>query len=234
MNSKTETAQAPRSAGGSVKSGAGIYLIEHLFDHFYKLMIDLKKPSDRKSQSVVMAACNQGEGATTMALNFASALANDPSKNILLVDANLRSPLLHNYFGIERDRGLADLIQGDIDIEQAVRKTPTERLYFIPAGRTPGNPVILFESAEFLTVMEKLHAMFEFIIFDSSPLIRFSETAMLASRLDGLIMILEAESTRREVAQVARSTLERTGANLFGAILNKKRFFIPQKLYRLL
>jgi capsular exopolysaccharide synthesis family protein len=234
MNSKTDSAQEPRSTGGHVKSAAGIYLMEHLFDHFYKLMIDLKSRSDRTSQSVVMGACNYGEGATTMALNFASALAHDPSKNILLIDGNLRSPHLHNYFRCERANGIVDLIRGDIDIEQAIRKTSTQRLYFIPAGREHSSPIILFESAEFAAVMDKLHAMFEFIIFDSSPLIRFSETTMLASRLDGLILILEAESTRREVAQVARSNLERTGAHVYGAILNKKQFYIPQKLYRLL
>jgi protein-tyrosine kinase len=215
-----------------VRPSDGPFLLTHLFDYFYKVLIDLSRKNARRSCAVVFSSCNRGEGVSTIALNCATALASDPSLRVLLVDGNLRRPALHEYFGVPREHGFADLIQGDIDQSEAIRQVSPGSLSFISAGRPAQAYVSLFETPGFIPLIEELRAAFDYIIFDSSPIMAAPETPLLASRLDGMIMVLQSEETRWEVAAAAQTNIERANVALLGAILNKKKLYIPAVLYR--
>jgi len=214
-------------------------VMKNVFDRFYSVIRNLLTASTGKDQekralsSLVFSACNQGEGASTMALNFALAFAENSGAKAVLIDGDLRSPVLHKHFNVRREDGLVELIEGDTTLQKALVPIKSPQFYFIPSGKSVEKPVVLFESDRFASLLAEVRTQFDLLIFDSSPLIRYPETNILASRLDGLIMVLQAESTKWEVAQAAKDAAERAGASILGAILNKKQFFIPEKIYRL-
>jgi capsular exopolysaccharide synthesis family protein len=219
--------------------GAQLCVVPGMFDSFYTAMRNLlanlkeKRPEQNGSCSVVFSSCNRGDGASTVALNFALAFAENSMQRVVLVDGNLRNPVLHEHFGVSRERGVADLIHDEVRLRDALIELKPSRLSLVTAGQPVEKPIVEFESAGFAALLVGLRSNFDLIVFDSSPMIRYPETNVLASQLDGLAMVLQAESTKWEVAQAAKDGLERTGASILGAILNKKQFFIPEKIYRL-
>ena len=215
-------------------SGSKMIKLSHLYDQFYKLSTTISTICKKDKYAIAFSSCNPGDGASTVSVNMAYGLVKDSSKTVLLIDGNLRNPVLHKEFEISREKGLVDIVKGEIGFKEALTKIVERQFYFIPAGSPIENPIILFESEQFLKTVEKLRGIFDFIIFDSSAILRSPEATVLASRLDGVIMVLQAETTRWQVAQVAKESLESANVRIFGAILNKKNFYIPQKIYQLL
>jgi capsular exopolysaccharide synthesis family protein len=214
-------------------------VVDRMFDTFYtamrNLLADLKEKAPERTgpPALVFSACNRGDGASMAALNFSLAFAGNSMQRVVLVDGNLRNPVLHQHFRVGREKGVVELIRGEIKLQEALIELKPSRLSLITSGKPVEKPVVEFEASGFARLLAELRSLFDLIIFDSSPLIRYPETNVLASQLDGLTIVLQAESTKWEVAQAAKDGLERAGVNILGAILNKKQFFIPEKIYRL-
>jgi protein-tyrosine kinase len=225
---------------GSVLRKSIPLLMEDLSPHFYRVIWDIlvvskkMKKGRRGNFAISISSCNRGEGASTIALNLAVAFSANSLKRILLVDANLRHPVLHDYFGVGREGGLVELVNGEISLKDGVREIPEHAFDFLSAGFRIQNPVLLFEAPAFMDVVEQMRALYDLIIFDSSPVVPYPETPILGSATDGLILVVEAEHTRWEVGQAAKHDLEVANVNILGSILNKKEFFIPQLIYRML
>jgi capsular exopolysaccharide synthesis family protein len=197
-----------------------------------------KKTTTRKTfkngYAVALAGCRAGDGASTMAFNFASAFAANSSKSVILVDGNLHDPVLHHQFTVKKKKGLSDLVTGRMDVDNVVTEVTTGRYYFLQAGASVANPVAVYESPAFAALMEKLRAKYDLIIVDAPPLIESPEALVLASGVDGVIMVLQAEETRWEEARSAQSDLASVGIPLLGAVLNKKQLVIPDVIARLI
>ncbi len=161
-------------------------------------------------------------------MNFAFAFANNSPRRLILVDANTRNPILHHKFSASRDGGLTDVLLEKTSLRNAITQVVPERFYFLQAGQRLNNPVNLYGSTRFVAVMEELQKMADLIIFDSAPIMDSPETTLLSHRTNGLIMVLQAEKTRREVARAAQQDLESARVRVLGAILNKKRQVIPR------
>jgi capsular exopolysaccharide synthesis family protein len=234
-----------------------LHSLGYMYDHLYKVLWKLlsrmsngnvavteekkngtKGSNGKKTRkggyAIVFAGCRDGEGASTMAFNFASAFARYSSKSVALVDGNLRDAVLHHQFRLQGSMGLSDVIQGKSAVQEAIAEITAGKYYFLQAGQWVKNPVSLYETTQFLAVVEQLREKFDLVIFDSPSLIENPESILLANAMDGLIMILEAERTRWEVAKAARSDLESVGVPILGAILNKRPLVIPEAIYRLL
>lgn len=252
----------PREAGpisrdeGSILSGQVLCTMDNLYEHFYRVLwkllvkaahqtgADTKKPNGRKLTNgtkermpgyvMTFAGCREGDGASTMAFNFARAFASYSSKSVLLVDGNLRNPVLHLQFTTKGKGGLTDLVEGKASISERVLEVTPNKFYFLPAGANPDNPIVCYESAGFPAVVSKLRAMYDLIIFDSPSLIDNPESTLLAAATDGVVMVLQAERTRWEIALSARWDLEDAHVPVIGAVLNKKPLVIPEPFYRLL
>lgn len=218
----------------------GLQLMPQLFDNFYTATWVLLTAPEKGARgregnrAVVVASSNRREGASTVALNLAHAFSSSSMKSVVLVDGNLRDPALHEFFSRKREGGLTELVHGEIAFEQAVTEVKPRRLHFISSGRQVPNPIMLYEMPEFKRLLDQLRNIYDLIIFDSSPVIRYPETPMLASATDGLLLVLEAEGTRWEVAEAAKSALEIANVNILGAILNKREYVIPPAIYKLL
>ncbi len=219
--------------GASNGNGLPLPWLDGLSDQFQHLRTSLTHRGTRGGRVVVISSCNPREGASTVALNFAAVASKDAGSRVLLVDANLRSPVLHDQFGVSRGNGVVDIVENCCDDIDAVR-TPAGRLFsFLPAGARSDNPALVFESERFSILVAKLREAFGLVIFDAAPLIPYPDTPLLAKHADNVVLVLEYERTKWEVARIAQAKLSSAKAPLTGAVLNKKKYHIPDSIYRI-
>jgi capsular exopolysaccharide synthesis family protein len=190
------------------------------------------KKTKKTGYAVAFAGVKDGEGASTMALNFASAFAANSSKSVVLVDGNLRDPILHHEFEVKKKKALVDVIAGKATVEDAVTEVIPKKYYFLQAGHTEQNPVSIFESAKFSLLVRNLKERYDLVIFDSPSVLGSPGTSLIASTMDGLILVVQANGTRWEVARSAKRDLESAHIRVLGAILNKQQFIIPEAIYK--
>ncbi len=178
-------------------------------------------------RDLMVVASQHGEGATTTAALFASTLAKRKKLDVLLVEANFRTPALEQVFPIQRNGGFAELVEGRQGIETVVQPTPQPQLFVVTSGHYESSPSSILESSRFGEVMEKLHERFQFVVFDSAPVNVYTDALILGPRMDGTVFVIEADRTRIDEAQRAKRQLERAGTKMLGALLNRRKSYLP-------
>lgn len=214
--------------------------LKNMYGNFYKTIWKLilekneGEPGRLNNFSVAFAGCREGDGASTMSFNFAHAYTENSYDSVILVDGNIRKPILHFQFNLKNDKGLSDVINGKVGLLDVIKEIKKGKFFFISAGSESKNPISLFNTTMFDSVLKLLRDMFSLVIFDSPPILGNPEVAILANKLDGMILVLNADVTRWEVAKSVKGDLEGANVKILGAILNKKEFVIPQAIYRFL
>jgi len=205
-----------------------------LEEQYQKLRRRLAPQPDQPSvKAIMIAATTHGEGATTTSAILASMLARSGHSKILLVDANLRTPALDGVFNdAESPEGLTDVIASDKPVETAIYQTNFSNLFLLPVGRPHSSPSYLFDGDPISSLLVTLKERFDFIIFDGAPLDGYSESFFLAAKVDGVILVLESERTKKQVVKKIKKELEWGPINVLGVVLNKKRKYIPAVLER--
>lgn len=217
-----------------------LLLLDHLFPTFYAALWNLlagdpNRPLRLEIPTVIaFTSANHGEGTSTMALNFSLAFALNSIRKAVLIDAHIGSPSLHEAFGVTGENGFMELLTGEKSLDEVLVKDRLSPLSFVPAGAGVENPIPLYESPALAAVFKALRERFDVILLDVGPILRYPDMVVLMSKVDGVILVLQAESTKWEVAQHAKSCLERANVPVLGAILNRKEYFIPNMIYRLL
>lgn len=162
------------------------------------------------------------EGKTLTSANCAVALAQDLEAKVLLIDGDLRKGSLHTLFNVPNEIGLSDLLANDFDYSVALTQTPVENLFLIPRGKTPRNPSELIGSRKMRFILEHLkEEPFTYVIIDTPPLTPFSDAAVMGVHTDGVILVVQANRTQREVIRKAKEFLEQTHNKLLGFVLNQ-------------
>jgi len=202
-----------------------------LVDQYAKARQLIADGQPRKIKTLAVVSATHGEGTTTVAAQLAISLASDPKLPVLLVDANFRKPDLHTRFQVSQDSGLSDLLLGEGDFAALVKPTPVKDLVLMTSGKG------ILDPAEFIKMIdleEKLlgpAVNFGYIVMDCPPVNTCPEAITLASRSDGAILVVKAGETRREVVLEARQRLVQAEVNLLGAVLNKRKYHIPEFVY---
>lgn len=178
-------------------------------------------------RDLMVVASQHGEGATTTAALFASTLAKRKKLDVLLIEANFRTPALEQVFPIQRNGGFAELVEGRQGIETVVQPTPQPQLFVVTSGHYESSPSGILESPRFGEVMEKLHERFQFVVFDSAPANAYTDALILGPHMDGAVFVVEADRTRIDEAQRAKRQLERAGTKMLGALLNRRKNYLP-------
>jgi capsular exopolysaccharide synthesis family protein len=171
-------------------------------------------------------------GASTVAIGLAATLATNSGARTLLVDANLRQPSLHEKFNLERSPGLSETVRGRAPASGPVHRTAVQRLELVTAGAPVENPQGFFQAASFAEQLERWSAEYTYVILDSAPFGGFSEPMNLAQLASGVVLVVEAARTSREVAGGLVDSLRDGGVRVLGAVLNKRKFYIPEWIYR--
>ena len=196
-----------------------------------RLLADPKQPA----KVMMVAATNHGEGATTTAVMLAAYLAKSKNSKVLLIDANFRTPAIDDVFQTEYiQAGLSDLILSDSSLEKSICKTNVPNLFVLPCGKPVSSPSYIFDGESMNDLLATLRQHFEFIIFDASPLYNYSESNFLAPKVDGVILVVEAERTKSEVLRRIAKELESDSIHVLGVVLNKKKKYVPDFIERFL
>ena len=174
---------------------------------------------DAPARTLLVTSSNPAEGKTTTAANLAFAMAMD-GKKVILVDTDLRRPTLHTLLGLPPVPGLTDVLLGHAPL------APSEvmpGLLVLPAGSTPPNPGELLNSRKFRNLVLTLSEMADMVIFDSSPVLVAADAAILASQMDGTIIVVETGFTKKASARRTLALLRQARATILGAAYNKVR-----------
>jgi capsular exopolysaccharide synthesis family protein len=190
------------------------------------LLIPAREPATVVRDLMVVAS-QHGEGTTTTAALFASTLAKHKKLDVLLIEANLRTPALEQVFPINRNGGFAELIESRQGLDDVIQATPQPNLFVMTSGHYETSPAHLLESSRVSEVMAKLHERFQFVIFDAPPANVYADALLLGIRADATVFVIEADRTRVDEVQRAKRQLERAGVKLLGALLNRRKSYVP-------
>jgi Mrp family chromosome partitioning ATPase len=183
---------------------------------------------------VVFAGIDHGNGCSHLCAQAAEILADNITGSVCLVEANLRSPSLPSFFGTTNHHGLTDALLHEDSIKNYAKKVSTDRLWLLSSGSMQAKTAGMLNSEQMKARVKELRSEFDYLIIDSPPLNGYSDAIALGELADGLILVLEANSTRREAAMRVAESLRTAKIHLLGAVLNKRTFPIPQPLYNLL
>jgi tyrosine-protein kinase Etk/Wzc len=174
---------------------------------------------DAPNNRVLVTGATPGVGKSFVSANFAAVLAS-ANKRVLLVDADLRKGHLNYYFGLQRHRGLSELIAGSLKPADAIRRDVLPNLDFLPTGVIPPNPAELLLSSSFIQVLEQLSALYDVVLIDSAPVLAAADTLSLAPHVGTLLLVARAQvSHMGEIGETNRR-LAHAGARVTGVIFN--------------
>ena len=170
-------------------------------------------------RSFAVTSAAPREGKSTVVTNLATSIAQS-GKRVLLIDTDLRRPRLHRTFSVAPGVGITSVLIGDAQFDEAVKSTPVAGLDLMPCGPIPPNPSELLHTAQFRQLLATALSKYDHVIFDSPPLGAVTDAAIIAPQLDGVILIVKAQSTTRESVRGALRQLRDVNANILGAVLN--------------
>lgn len=160
-----------------------------------------------------------GEGKSTTLFNLAYVCAQMGDK-VLIVDSDLRRPVQHTFFGVGNSFGLTNVLLRDVPIEETIKATQVPNLHFLPSGKLPRSSVGLLEAQRMRELVKNLKTRYDYVFFDSPPIVGVSDASILASEMDGVLLVVQYRKYPRAISARARRILENVGANAVGVVLN--------------
>ncbi len=184
---------------------------------------------------VALTSCHPGAGVSMVASQLALTLSRNTAGRVLLVDTNLKRPRLQSIFDANTSPGLADILDKGESLASVIQPTSVKNLDLLCAGETDEeHPRRFFESKKYHDLINHWKREYHFVVVDMPAVWEASYIVSLGRVADYAVMVIEAEKVRWEVAQRAKERLENGGVKLKGAILNKRKFYVPMWLYRTL
>lgn len=179
-------------------------------------------------KSIVVTSAAPQEGKTTTAANLAVTLAREGLK-VLIVDCDLRRARLHKLFRTGKSPGLAQVVQDQISLEDAIRATPIPGLSILPAGLLPPGPTDLLTGRKMRALLDRLTSEYDRIVLDAPPVLALADAAILGGMADGVLLVVRAGKTERTATEQAYRQLALVGAKLVGAVLNDPDARVSQR-----
>ena len=217
-------------------------IIGHIFEqkngkdkHFLYHKSDLRHPSaeafrvlrtniefaelDQPLKTILVTSADVGDGKTSVPTNLALFVAQR-NKKVVLLDADLRRPNIHKYFNLPNERGLTDLFLSNAAIGDVLRVRDDRKLAVLTAGDTPPNPTELLDSDKMDHLLSVLKEVADYVIIDSPPFF-VADSMTLASKVDGVLLVVRPGHTRQPLAQITMEQIKLVGARLVGVVLNR-------------
>jgi capsular exopolysaccharide synthesis family protein len=180
---------------------------------------------------VVFTASESGNGCSSICACAAELLAAQVTGSVCLVDANLRHPGLHEQFAVENQFGLADALQGSEPLLNYARSMSRPNLWLVSSGSSPEAALPLLSSERMRQMISELRSGVDYVLIDASAMNVSNDATVLASAADGVVMVLKANSSRRETVRKAVQDMQAANIRVLGAVLNQRTFPIPEAIY---
>jgi capsular exopolysaccharide synthesis family protein len=174
---------------------------------------------DQPLKVILVTSSGPSEGKTTTASNLAITMAQVGTKT-LIVDGDLRRPMVSGVFGVPQDPGLTELLVKGGDLQKAMISSEVENLFILPAGTIPPNPSELLSSHKMKKLIQEMRSCCDLVIIDCPPVITVTDAAVLAAEADIVLLVIHSGKTDREAARRAKSLLNNVNASIAGAVLN--------------
>ena len=173
----------------------------------------------RQLKVILIASAMPAEGKSFISANLTQVLARQHGPRALLIDADLRKPRLHEYFGAPSAPGLTDYLKGETDEFSIIQRSPAENMFFIPGGTQVANPAELVSNNRMKMLLQRMAPIFDWIVVDSPPAVPVSDAGLMAQHSDGVLLVVHAGKTPMEMAQRARQEFK--DRPLLGVVLNR-------------
>jgi Mrp family chromosome partitioning ATPase len=183
-------------------------------------------------KAVMFAPIDTHDGCGWLCSVTAKLLAKSVPGSVCVVEGNLRSPSLSENFGVEGDRGLVDSLEQGGPIRQFARSIGPDNLWLLSAGATVQDSKMLVNSDRLRERLGELREDFDYLVVNAPPLGAFADGMVLGRMVDGVVLVLEEETTRREAALRVTEGLRNSRIPVLGAVLNNRTFPIPAAVYK--
>lgn len=240
----TPTGEAPRVRPGKGKSAAGggwlekkkgtptsppqIELVPHerprtlISESYRSLRTALLLSSARELKVVAVTSAMAGEGKTATASNLAVVLAQ-LGRPVLIMDCDLRKPRLHQVFRVSNRLGLVNQLTATAELDAVILPTEVPNLWVLPSGPMPPNPSELLASERLRELLRTLRGRFDYVILDTPPALAVTDSTLVSSFADGVVLTLRSNKVTREEARLVRDRLRKADVKILGAVLNRYR-----------
>jgi protein-tyrosine kinase len=189
------------------------------------------QPGADSPRVVVFTASESGNGCSSICACAAELLAAQVTGSVCLVDANLRHPGLHEQFAVENHFGLADALQGTEPLLNYARSMSRTNLWLVSCGSSPEAALPLLSSDRMRQRITELRSGVDYVLIDASAMNVSNDATVLAAAADGVVMVLKANSSRRETVRKAVQDMQAAHVRVLGAVLNQRTFPIPDAIY---
>jgi capsular exopolysaccharide synthesis family protein len=160
-----------------------------------------------------------GEGKSTTLFNLAYVCAQLGDK-VLIVDSDLRRPVQHRILGVSNRFGLTNVLMRDVPIEETIKTTSVPNLHFLPSGKLPRTSLGLLDSQRMRELVKNLKARYDYVFFDSPPIMGVTDASILASEVDGVLLVVQYRKYPKIITSRAKRMIENVGGNVLGVVLN--------------
>ena len=160
-----------------------------------------------------------GEGKSTTLFNLAYVCAQLGDR-VLIVDSDLRRPVQHTFLSQSNRYGLTNVLMQSVAVEEAIKPTSVPNLHLLPSGKLPRSSLGLLDTQRMRELVRNLKARYDFVFFDSPPIVGVSDASILASEVDGVLLVVQYRKYPRAISSRARRMLDNVGSNVLGVVLN--------------
>lgn len=183
----------------------------------------LLSTAGRAPKSLLVTSSVPAEGKTTTVINTATVLAQTGAQ-VLIIDADMRRPRLHQVLDMTNDEGLSALLSSDMtqaDVLSKIKKYQDTNIFLLSSGAIPPNPAELLGSSQMKQLLEIVGTNFNYVVIDSPPIASFTDGVLISALVDGVLLVVHGGKTSRQVVKRARQMLHEIGAKIIGVVLNK-------------
>lgn len=186
---------------------------------------------DSAAHHVVFTGTESGGGCSWICARVGEILASQITSSVCIVDCSLRAPSLHEQFKVENHYGLTDALMGDGPIRQYAQQLSRPNLWLVSSGAENSSSQELLTSGRMRTRIAELYAEFDYVLMDVAPFNVCNHAMVFGGQSDGLVLVLKANSTRRDATREITQQLLAANIRMLGAVLNQRTFPIPKNIY---
>jgi polysaccharide biosynthesis transport protein len=183
--------------------------------------------SRNRRRVISFAAALPGEGTSTLAVHFAYLLARVAEKRVLLIDADMARSNLSLSESVGDCAGLTELLRGQGPLEKVILRTEQPHLHFLPAGRDRIRHVEAVSSGQIRPLFEELGGHYDVVVVDNAAVLEHPEAPLIGAASDGVVLVVRAQATRREIVQRALAELNFSRCRILGTVLNARKESLP-------
>ncbi len=175
---------------------------------------------DNNMKTILITSATPGEGKTITLLNLAVAMAQNDQR-VIVIDCDMRKPRIHKILGISNKSGLAEYLMEGNNIDEYINRLYKLNIDVMTSGKIPSNPSELLNSNVMKEMVEFLEKKYDYIFFDSPPVVPVTDAVVMSSYIEGAILVVEFGKVAVDMVKKAKESLESGGVNILGVVLNK-------------